>query len=132
MKIFLSYKQSWVDSNILKKELSYFKDKIQEKWDNIFIYYLDKEFENKNDILITVKEEIRKSDIFLCFINHAELSEWMLLELWIAYSLNKRIILLVNDSFKDEYFLSFQATTEIIYFDEIENLDLNKLIMNKW
>lgn len=125
MDVFLSYKQTWVNIDKLESDLWLLKSKVESMNNSLFIYYFDIKDEENKDIMQIVKEEIKKRELFICFVNHDKLSEWMLLELWIAYSQNKRIILLVNRSVKDSLFLSYQLTREVVYFDEIEDIDLN-------
>jgi hypothetical protein len=61
--------------------------------------------------------------MFLCFINDKEKSEGMLMELGMAYSLWKQIILLVNNKVKWDYYLLYPTSEKIIYFNEIKELE---------
>jgi hypothetical protein len=129
MKIFISYKQTWISDLELKKNLWFLKEKIKKFWYKPLIYYFDdnsdlpaKELDKK------FLENIKKSEIFISFLNYKDKSEWQLLELWMAYSLWKKIILLVNNSVKDNYYLVFWTTENIYFFDELDNLDFKKIL----
>jgi hypothetical protein len=119
-KIYISYKQTWVSDKELQKNLWFLKKQIESLWNETFIYYFD--WDNKLPVwefVYKFYEEIKKSDIFFCFINHKEKSEWQLLELWMAYTLGKKIILLINEEVKDNYFLSYWTADHIFYFKNL-------------
>jgi hypothetical protein len=127
--IFVSYKQSWVSNEELDYNLGYIRDNFNKLWFKSLIYY----FDDNSDLLAKeldkrFLENIKKSDIFISFLNYWEKSEWQLMELWMAYSLWKKIILLVNNNAKDNYYLVFWTTKEIYYFNELQNLDFKKIL----
>ena len=126
-KIFLSYKQWGLEKSELDKNLGFLREELEKLNYQNFIYYFDNEFENVSPEIINKNafSEIEKADIILWFINHKEKSEGQLLELGMAYAKWKKIILLVNNKIKDNYFLSFWLNANIIYFDDLEKIDFN-------
>jgi hypothetical protein len=127
--IFVSYKQSWVSNEELDYNLGYIRDNFNKLWFKSLIYYFDDNSDlPAKELDKRFLENIKKSDIFISFLNYSEKSEWQLLELWMAYSLWKRIILIVNNSIKDNYFLAYWTSNSIIYFDKLENLDFKKIL----
>jgi len=126
-KIFLSYKQWGLEKSELDKNLGFLREELEKLNYQNFIYYFDNEFENVSPEIINKNafSEIEKADIILWFINHKEKSEGQLLELGMAYAKWKKIILLVNNKIKDNYFLSFWLNAKIIYFDDLEKIDFN-------
>jgi hypothetical protein len=127
--IFVSYKQSWVSNEELDYNLGHIRDNFNKLWFKSLIYYFDDNSDlPAKELDKRFLENIKKSDIFISFLNYWEKSEWQLLELWMAYSLWKRIILLVNNNVKDNYFLAYWTTTEIHFFNELENLDFKKIL----
>ena len=124
MKIFLSYKQTGVSETELKKELSNIKQIIENTWNKTYVYLFDKERENNFKFIIKkVKEKIIKSDLVLWFINHSKKSEWQLIELWIAEWLNKKILFIINERFRDDYFLIYWLKSNVLYYKKIEEVD---------
>jgi len=126
-KIFLSYKQWGLEKSELDKNLGFLREELEKLNYQNFIYYFDNEFENVSPEIINKNafSEIEKADIILWFINHKEKSEGQLLELGMAYAKWKKIILLVNNKIKDNYFLSFWLKAKIIYFDDLEKINFN-------
>ncbi len=126
MKIYLSYKQSWIKKEKLEKELKLIKDKAEKLWYSIFIYYFDED-SSLPAWKLTKKflENITKSDLVLAYVNYKEKSEWQLLELWMAYSLNKKIKVLVNKNVKDNYFLLY-GLWQVFEFEKLD-IVLNNL-----
>lgn len=127
MKIFISYKQTWVQENELNEKLWKIKEIIENMWHTTFIYFLDTSFENQTakEILIKTKSEIETSDIIVSFINYSWQSEWMMQELWIAYWLKKKILTLINNNLEKEYFLTYWISNNTVFFknfNEIEKL----------
>lgn len=123
MKIFLSYKQSWVKEQELKRDLSFIRESLSELWLESFIYYLDISWKKTpKEVLEIAREKIEKSDIVICFVNYEELSEGMMLELWIAYDLKKDVILLINKKISFPYFLLKSFAKKIIEFDKLEDI----------
>ena len=128
MKIYLSYKQTWIEENELIKDLNFFKSKVEKTWNNIFIYYLEEPSKLEADVLNSkFLEEIKKSDLILAYINYPEKSEWQLLELGMAYALNKKIIVLVNEKVEKNYYLSYWLW-KTIKFKNLEDLDFDKIL----
>jgi hypothetical protein len=127
--IFISYKQSWISHNELSLNLWFLKKNIEVLNYKTKIYYFD-DNSNLEARVLNKKflENIKNSDIFISFLNYKEKSEWQLMELWMAYSLWKKIILLININIKDNYYLSYWTTSEIYYFDKLENLDFKKIL----
>jgi len=122
--IFISYKQSWISKNELENNLWFLRENIDKLWFNSLIYYFDDNSDLNADILDKkFLENIKASDIFVSFLNYQEKSEWQLMELGMAYALWKKIILLVNNKIKDNYFLAYWTSENIVYFDKLENLD---------
>ena len=122
MKIVITYKQTWVEEEELKHNLSFLRKTLEELWHETFIYFLDDNSEKTASYITQkVKEEIEKANVVLCFINHKEKSEGMLLELGEAYAMWKEIILLVNSKYRGEYYLSYSIAKYIQYFDEVED-----------
>jgi hypothetical protein len=127
--IFISYKQTWILEEELNKTLGFLRENLENLWHKTFIYYFDDNSQLEAEELDKkFLENIKKSDIFISFLNYNEKSEWQLMELWMAYSLWKKIILLVNNNVKDNYFLAYWTTTEIHFFHELENLDFKKIL----
>jgi hypothetical protein len=127
--IFVSYKQSWVSNEELDYNLGYIRDNFNKLWFKSLIYYFDDNSDlPAKELDKRFLENIKKSDIFISFLNYWEKSEWQLMELWMAFSLWKRIILLVNNNIKDNYYLAYWTTTEIHFFNELENLDFKKIL----
>ena len=126
--IYLSYKQSWIPTEILEKELNYIKNQINKLWEKIFIYYFDS---NSNlppkQLLKNFLLNIKKSNIVLAYINHPNKSEWQLLELGMAYCLWKKIKILINKEVKENYYLVY-GLWEVIEFKNLEEVDFKKLI----
>lgn len=129
MKIFLSYKQTDIQENILKTELKLLKSIIEKFKNNVFVYYLENSWKiQANEIINTVKDEINKTDLVIWFINYSKKSEWQLLELWIAKWLNKKILLLVNKKVKSNYFLIYWLNSKILYYENINEIE--KILSN--
>ena len=85
-------------------------------------------FYNKKILLDKINLTISNSDLIVFLLDSDEKSEWQLLELWISYNLWKKILLLVKDNIKDKYYLSYVTTRDIVYFDNLEDLDFKKII----
>jgi len=128
MKIYLSYKQTWIEENELIKDLNFFKSKVEKTWNNLYIFYFEEERNQKADKLNKkFLEEIGKSDLILAYINYPEKSEWQLLELGMAYALNKKIVVLVNEKIEKNYYLSYWLW-KTIKFKKLEDLDFDKIL----
>lgn len=124
MKIFISYKQSGLSDRELKDDLYIFKELLESKWHEVFIYYFDADYINRTpkDIIYTARDEINKSDMVIGFVNHKWRSEWMMEELWVAFWLNKNIKFIVNTSYEEEYFLSYWISSETFLFSDKDEL----------
>jgi hypothetical protein len=124
----VSYKQSGVSEKELEKNLTFLRKEIEKLWNQTFIYFLDADSEKPADELVKIfKAEIQKSDLFFCFINHKKPSEWQLLELWMAYAMNKQVILYINEDVKDNYYLTYWMANHIFYFKNLKK-DLKKVL----
>ena len=128
-KIFVSYKQWWLEESELDNNLGFLRWKLNNLNYENFIYYFDKKFKNisAEEINQNAFNEINKADIVLWLINNKQKSEGQLLELWMAYAMWKKIILLVNEKVKENYFLSFWLKSDIIYFNELKEIDFKKI-----
>ena len=127
--IFLSYKQSWISDKELNSTLGFLRENIENLDFKTSVYYFDDNSNLEAKILDKkFLDNIKKSDIFISFLNYEDKSEWQLMELWMAYSLWKRIILLVNENIKDNYYLCYWISTEIHYFNELKDLDFKKIL----
>ncbi len=119
-KIYVAYKQTWVSDDELQKNLGFLKKEIESLWNETFIYYFDWQADLPVwEFVYKFYEEIKNSDLFFCFINHKKKSEWQLLELWMAYSLWKKIILLINEKVKDDYYLIYWMADHVFYFKNL-------------
>ena len=128
-KVFISYKQSGISDTELKETLWFLRENIDKLWFESLIYCFDDNSDLEASILNKkFLNNIKSSDIFLSFLNYENKSEWQLLELWMAYSLWKKIILLVNKNIKDKYYLAYWTTNTIIYFDNLEDLNFKKIL----
>lgn len=124
MKIFLSYKHTGINKKILKKELEFIKEIIEKTNNEVYIYYFDEIIdETPHKLLETFKNEIKKSDLVIWYINYEQKSEWELIELWIAEWFNKDILLLVNNKISSNFSLIYWLKTDIIYYDNINELE---------
>lgn len=133
MNIFISYKQSWIEKQELDTNLWKIREILDNQNNNNYIYYFDDDSNQSAKYILNIaRKQIQKSDLIIWFINHKEKSEWQMLELWIADWNWKKIVLLINNKFKNDYFLSFWLNCDIIYFDNIDNIE--NLINNylKW
>lgn len=133
MQIFLSYKQSDLEKNILNNELNYIKNIIENTWNSIYIYYFEEqESNNSKTILDIIKKEIHKSDLVIWLVNYNKKSEWELLELWIAEALNKKILLLVKNEVKENYSLIYWLNCDILYYNDNSEIDILLTNYLKW
>ena len=101
MKIFLAFKFTGVEQDIIQEEINHINEGLQHLDYDIF-YSLTKEdfFQNNNfsreDIYQYCYNISKQSDILLFFINHQEKSEGMERELNDAVKINKKIVLLIK------------------------------------
>ncbi len=125
MNIFVSYKQTWVSDQELTEKLWKVREVLSWLWHNNFIYFFDTDFKNQTseEIISDAKNEIVKSDLVLAFVDDTWRSEWILLELWIAFWLNKKILFLVNNKQKEEYFLSYWIAHNTLFFDDFSEIE---------
>lgn len=133
MKIFISYKQSWVNKQELKNNLSIIRDTLNELKCENFIYYFDEDSSlEAREINKIALENIKESDLIIAFINHTEKSEGQLLELWMSFALNKEILIIINNEFKNDFYLTYWLNWKILYFNNISEIKI--LITNylKW
>lgn len=132
MKIFISYKQSWVSDIELKDKLSQLRVFLEKLGHENYIFYFDNDLIEKTpqDIIRIAKNEIEKADVVIAFMNYSWKSEWMLLELWIAHGLNKKIMFLLNQELDDEYYLTYWISNNTVLFNnftDIESILKNEL-----
>ena len=127
MRIFLSYKQSWINQIKLSNNLKYIRDILDNLWYDNFIYFFDKkrQDETSESIVDNIKKEIQKSDIVLCLIMHSQKSEWQLLEIWFTEWIGKRLIILIDKNIKKDYFLScsIPKNNDLIVFSDIKEIE---------
>ncbi len=124
MKTYLAYKQTWVTNSELQEKLWKIRETLNDIWIKNFIYFFDCDFENSSNkqIIQKARDEIKNSDLIIAFIDHHGKSEWMLQELWIAFWLEKNILSIVNNSVKDEYFLTYGLSNKTIFFDDFREV----------
>jgi hypothetical protein len=136
MKIFISYKQTWITDSELTDKLWKIRDILSNMWHQSFIYYFDSDFQEQSpkEIIEYAKEKIEESDIIISFINYEWKSEWMMEELWIAFWLDKKIMIFMNIKYEHEYYLSYWLSNNTVLFSdfsEIKNLLLHNLLLQK-
>ncbi len=130
MNIYLSYKQSWIETKQLEEELIKIKNKIEATNNKVFIYYFEEDSSLSADKLNKkFLENIKKADLVLAYVNYENKSEWQLLELGMAYALWKKIKILLNSKVKDNYYLIYWLG-EVIEFDDLWSLDFNTILWN--
>jgi len=128
MNIYLSYKQSGIDPELLVKELSFLKRKIEETWNKLYVFYFEENSEQAANILNKkFLDKIKESDLVLAYINYPEKSEWQLLELWMSYALWKKIIILVNEKVKKNYYLVYWLGKSI-EFSNLNDLNFKEIL----
>ncbi len=133
MKVYVSYKQTWVPEDILVKELNLIRFVLNYLDINSFIWYLDENWQNlsANQVLEETYNKIEESDLVLCYINWPDKSEGMFIELWMAYKLEKEIVLFINKNVKDKFWSIYWLSDKIIEFDDLNDLE-NKLLDFFW
>lgn len=124
MKIFISYKQTGVSDNELTDKLWKIRDILSSMWHESFIYYFDADFQQQTpkEIIEYAKEKIEESDIIISFINYEWKSEWMMEELWIAFWLDKKVMILMNTQFESQYYLSYWLSDNTVLFSEFSEI----------
>ncbi|QFR39154.1 hypothetical protein A9Q91_02875 [Candidatus Gracilibacteria bacterium 28_42_T64] len=125
MNIFVSYKQTGVSDQELTEKLGKVREVLSGLGHNNFIYFFDTDFKNQTseEIISDAKNEIVKSDLVLAFVDDTGRSEGILLELGIAFGLNKKILFLVNNKQKEEYFLSYGIAHNTLFFDDFSEIE---------
>lgn len=125
MKIFVSYQQTWIEEKNLEKDLRKVREIIESMWHITFVYFLDSDYKNqtKKEMVMKTKNEIDTSDIVLSFVEHPNMSEWMMQELGMAYALNKKIVFFVKKEHEQDYFLSYWIATNTVFYDEFHELE---------
>ncbi len=137
MKIYLCYKFAWIGKDVLLQELNWIKNVFDDFWFESFIFCLEYNFKpetqtlDANFVIAKAKEKISEADLVLTYINYPQKSEWMLIEQWIAYSLNKKIAVFVKNEIKSNYFLTYWTNPDIIEYDEYPDF-INKLKKYLW
>ena len=124
MKIFISYKQTWISDTELTDKLWQIRDILSDLWHKSFIYYFDADFQEQTprDIIEYAKEKIKESDIVISFINYEWKSEWMMEELGIAFWLDKKVMILMNTKYESEYYLSYWLSDNTVLFSDFTEL----------
>ena len=125
MKIFVSYQQTWVSYKDLTEKLWKIRSIIWWLQHDNFIYFLDVNFKNQSagEIILKAKQEIESSDLVLAFVDYNQRSEGMMLELGVAYWWNKKILFIMNNNFKENYFLSYWITENSLFFDDFSEIE---------
>lgn len=133
MKIFIANKFRGVDKADLKEKLKEIIVVLEKNGHQVFSYFRDKERWKPKSLPLgkVIKEaftEIKKCDTILCFIEHRELSEGMLLEIGFAKALGKKVIILIS---KKCSFPTIEAIADkVIRFTNIK--DLNRKLIKIW
>ena len=128
MKVYLSYKQSWIPEKELEANLIFLKQQVENLGHQIFIYYFDDNSDlPPKELDKRFLEKIKESDLVLGFVNYKDKSEGQLLELGMAYSLWKKIQILLNKKVKDNYYLIY-GLWQVYEFDKIQEIDFNKIL----
>ncbi len=125
MKIYLSYKQTGVELQILEKELNFFKKFFTSRGDEVFIRYLDEDWQflSPSEILSKTKDKIDQTDIVLTYIGHSGYSEGMLLELGMAYALGKEVVILIRKDLVNQYWAIKGLSRQIYKFEKFQDIE---------
>ena len=104
MKIFISNKFRGISKKSLRKNLELIGNVLHEDGHKTFNLFRDADnWQSKEmppgEAIRMAFNEIKKCDAILCFINHKEPSEGLLLEFGFAKALKKRIILLIGKKY---------------------------------
>lgn len=126
MKIFISHKFRGKDKRDLKRKLKKIAFFLEKKRHNPFIYFRDKtswkvKILCQGKVIKEAFKEIKKCDVFLCFIDEPELSEGMLLEIGFAKALNKKTVLLINEKYPR--FTLRAIFDKVILFNRPQDID---------
>ncbi len=130
MKIFIANKFRGVDKADLREKLKEIIVVLEKNGHQVFSYFRDKERWKPKNLPLgkVIKEafaEIKKCDTILCFIEHKELSEGMLLEIGFAKALKKKMIVLVAKNCSSP--ITEVIADKVIRFTNIKDLS-RKLI----
>ena len=79
------------------------------------------------EIKVSYHKQLKESDLVLGFVNYKDKSEGQLLELGMAYSLWKKIKILLDKKVKDNYYLIY-GLWQVYEFDKIQEIDFNKIV----
>lgn len=127
MRYYIAYKFLNTDKEILKNNLENICNKIEKMGDTTYIFYRDAQ--NRGETAIPIDQiiqkafiEVKKSDIILAFIENEEKSEGMLLEIWYAKALGKKLLLVIKKWINLRFVRSL--ADETIEFDKIENIKI--------
>jgi len=137
MKIYLCYKFSWIEKDVLLQELSWIKAVFDDFGFESFIFCLEYNFIpeaqvlDANFVITKAKEKISEADLVLIYINSPQKSEWMLIEQGIAHALGKKIAVFVKNEIKSNYFLTYGTNPDIIEYDEYADF-IDKLKKYLW
>lgn len=126
-EVFIGYKFTWEDKNILNKNLWSISQALIDAWYNYFhSLHLEEYFRSQKmtpeQIYDFCENRLEKSDIFLAFINSQTPSKWMKQELEKAVEFKKKIILAIKTwlSWYDDY---FEKAHKIIHFTTLSHLN---------
>lgn len=135
MKIYLVYKFSGVDKEILRKKIEVVSDSLEKLGHKTFAFFRDM---NKwGEISMPIKEtfenafsEIKKSDAVFVIIDDNDKKEGMLLEIGFAKAMGKKIYLAIRNDV-ERFFALRAIADDIIEFDDIDDLEglISKLII---
>lgn len=127
MRYYIAYKFLNTDKEILKNNLENICNKIEKTGDTTYIFYRDAQ--NRGETAIPINQiiqkafiEVKKSDSILAFIESEEKSEGMLLEIWYAKALGKKLLLVIKKWINLRFVRSL--ADETIEFDKIENIKI--------
>lgn len=125
MKGFLGYKLTGLEPKIVMSRLKQIDETLKECGIDCFICIKDVlnwKFQDKDArfLMDAVLNAIKKAELVFLLLNNPDKSEGLLIEAGIAFSLNKKIIIL-NKKGIDTFFLKGIAN-EIIEFDNLEDL----------
>ena len=126
MKIFISYKFRGTNKKDLKKKLERVISVLEKNNHQVFVYFRNKtnwkvKSCSPGRVIREAFKEIRNCDAVVGFIDEAELSEGMLLEIGFAKALNKKTVLLINKKYSRP---TLQAIFDkVIRFERLQDIE---------
>lgn len=132
MRVFVSYKETNVDPQEIEKRIWEIRAVLDYLGYSSFIFWYDAKNQaiGGEQVLQTMIDEIKKADLILSFINYPERSEWELLELGMAYAMNKKIVTFMNQEVESWYRL-IDIIGEKVLFESFEDFR-QKLFKYMW